>query len=78
MAAPPFTTTVVNYDGQSLEWDSIPGLNYWIWATTNLSYSMLHIDTQPAVAPATFWVDGAPHPVQKFYRVSLPPTGTNN
>ena len=25
-----------------------------------------------------FWVDGAPDPASKFYRVSLPPTGTNN
>lgn len=55
-------------------WDSVPGINYQVWGTTNLSFPMTPIGpVQQANASASFYYDSTPDPANKFYRIKVVP-----
>jgi hypothetical protein len=60
--------------GGSIVWDSVPGVNYQVWATTDLSIPMAPISgVISASGSSTFFSDPAPDPLHKFYRIELLP-----
>ncbi|MDB6110822.1 MAG: hypothetical protein JWR69_2572, partial [Pedosphaera sp.] len=79
------TVTVVNpifnitsftpgLSGGSIVWDSVPSVNYQVWATTNLLIPMVPISTViPGSGSSTFYFDPAPDTTNKFYRIQLLP-----
>jgi hypothetical protein len=59
---------------QLVVWNSVPHVNYQVYATTNLGYPLSPISPViPASGPSTFYFDNAPHPVSKFYRIMVVP-----
>lgn len=59
---------------QLVVWDSVPGVNYQVLATTNLIMPMQVISPIiPAAGASSFYFDSAPDPTNKFYRVQVVP-----
>ncbi len=59
---------------QQIVWDSTPGLNYVVLATTNLSLPFVPISsTVPASGLSTFYYDSSPPVPQKFYEIEIVP-----
>lgn len=55
-------------------WDSVPGVNYQVWGTTNLSVPMAPISPViQANGASSFYYDSAPDPSNKFYRIKVVP-----
>ncbi|HVU09044.1 MAG TPA: alpha-amylase family glycosyl hydrolase [Verrucomicrobiae bacterium] len=70
----PLRISNFNPANQTVVWDSTPGLNYEVLATTNLSQPFEPIsDIIPATGLSTFYYDDSPSSPQKFYEVRTVP-----
>jgi hypothetical protein len=59
---------------QLVVWNSVSNVNYRVLATTNLNYPMVPISPiVPGTGDSTFYFDGSPDAVSKFYRVQVVP-----
>ena len=73
-AASALRITELANGNQLVVWDSIPGRNYQVQATTNLDYSMQVISPViQASGSSSFFFDTAPDATKKFYRIQLVP-----
>ncbi|MDR3456099.1 MAG: alpha-amylase family glycosyl hydrolase [Verrucomicrobiae bacterium] len=71
--APPLRISGLANNNQLVVWDSAPGLNYQVFATTNLLVPFTPIsDVIPGSGTSTFFYDPNPT-VQKFYQVQMVP-----
>jgi archaellum component FlaG (FlaF/FlaG flagellin family) len=67
--APPLRISGLDNNNQQVVWDSAPGINYQVYATTNLAEPFLPIsDPVQGTGSSTFFYDPNPAP-QKFYQV---------
>ena len=74
LMAPPCKITGLANDNQLVIWDSAPGINYQVYATTNLTYPLLPISPViPASGTSTFYFDTSPSATNKFFRVQVVP-----
>lgn len=74
--APPFRISSVAYTngGPWLAWESVPGLAYRVWATTNLGFPMAPVSPViPALGQSTNFLDWTPGAAGKFYRIQVVP-----
>ena len=69
IVAPPLRISGLDNNNQQVVWDSAPGVNYQVFATTNLLVPFTAIsDPIQAAGSSTFFYD--PNPAgQKFYQV---------
>ena len=73
IVAPPLKITGLANNNQLVVWDSAPGINYQVLATTNLIYPFQLIsDLIPGAGASTYFYDATPAS-QKFYRIQLVP-----
>ncbi len=71
IVAPPLRITGLSGNNQLVVWDSAPGLNYQVLATTNLMQPFTAISPViPATSTSTVFFDTAPS-VQKFYAIEV-------
>jgi glycosidase len=71
--APPLRISALSGDNHLVVWDSAPGVNYQVLATTNLSQPFQAIsDVIPGSGPSTYFYD--PNPAQqKYYEIMTVP-----
>lgn len=70
--APPLVITGLANNNQLLVWDSAPGVNYQILATTNLTQPFEAIsDIIPGAGASTYFFDSSPSVPDKFYEVQV-------
>jgi hypothetical protein len=68
--APPLVITGLANNNQLLVWDSAPGVNYQVLATTNLTQPFEAIsDIIPGAGASTYFFDSSPSVPAKFYEV---------
>lgn len=66
--------TQLDHGNQLVVWDSVPGINYQVLATTNLNLPLQIISPViPASGPSAFYFDNAPDATNKFYRIQVVP-----
>ena len=66
--------TGLENDRQLVVWDSVPGVNYRLLATTNLSVPMQVVSPQlRANGASSFYFDATTNAPGKFYRVKVTP-----
>jgi glycosidase len=71
---PPLRISEFNSGNQTIVWDSAPGVNYVVLATTNLSEPFAPISPViPGNGASTFYYDNSPPARQKFYEISTVP-----
>jgi hypothetical protein len=59
---------------QLVVWDSVPGINYEVQATTNLGGPFLPLGPAvPAIGTSSFYFDPTPDLTNKFYRIRVAP-----
>jgi len=66
--------TSLDTTSQLLVWDSVSNVNYQVLSTTNLSQPFVPLS--PVISSggaSTFYVDTAPDPTNKFYRIQVVP-----
>lgn len=69
--APPLRISKLAGNGQPVMWDSAPGVNYQVLATTNLTQPFMPISAiVQATSTATTYFDAVPAP-QKFYEIEV-------
>jgi hypothetical protein len=74
IVAPPLFISGLSDNNQLVVWDSAPGVNYVVLATTNLSEPFQPVS--PIIqgsGPSTFYFDDSPPADQKFYRIQVGP-----
>lgn len=70
--APPLLITGLANNNQLLVWDSAPGVNYQVLATTNLTQPFEPVsDIIPGAGASTYFFDNSPSVPQKFYEVQV-------
>ncbi|MEI6196073.1 MAG: hypothetical protein WCS42_17270, partial [Verrucomicrobiota bacterium] len=73
IVAPPLRISGLANNNQLVVWDSAPGVNYQVLATTNLAQPFLPISNPiPGSGTSTFFYDPNPAP-QKFYEIQMVP-----
>jgi hypothetical protein len=61
-------------ENRLIVWDSVPGVNYQVLATTNPAVPLQVISPIiPASGESSFYFDSSPDPTNKFYRVQVVP-----
>lgn len=70
--APPLLITGLANNNQLLVWDSAPGVNYQVLATTNLTQPFEPVSNIiPGAGASTYFFDNSPSVPQKFYEVQV-------
>ena len=73
IVAPPLTISGLSNNNQLVIWNSAPGVNYQVLATTNLLQPFEPISSLiPGSGTSTFFYDTNPEP-QKFYEIEMVP-----
>ena len=73
VVSPPLRITGLDNNNQLVVWDTVPGVNYQVLATTNLAQPFQVIsDLIPGGGSSTVFYDPNPAP-QKFYQVQMVP-----
>ena len=73
IVAPPLRISGLSDNNQLVVWDSAPGVNYQVLATTNLSQPFQPIsDVIPGSGSSTYFYDPNPAP-QKYYEIMIVP-----
>ena len=73
IVAPPLKISSLANNNQYLGWDSAPGLNYQVLATTNLAQPFRPVSgIIPGSGSSTFFYDANPAN-QKFYEIQMVP-----
>jgi hypothetical protein len=71
---PPLRISSLGENNQLVVWDSAPGVNYTVLATTNLSQPFAPISpVVPGNGLSTYYFDPSPLAKQKFYRIKTAP-----
>jgi hypothetical protein len=71
---PPLRISEFNMGNQTIVWDSAPGVNYVVLATTNLSEPFMPISPViPGNGTSTFYYDNSSPARQKFYEITTVP-----
>jgi hypothetical protein len=71
---PPLRISDLNIGNQTIVWDSAPGVNYLVLATTNLSEPFMPISPViPGNGTSTFYYDNSSPARQKFYEITTVP-----
>jgi hypothetical protein len=75
IVAPPLNLSRLGGSNHQLVlWDSVPGVNYTVWATTNLLVPFQNISgTVPSQGGTTSFYDANPAAPRKFYEVEMVP-----
>ena len=75
IVTPPLQITAVAVNSQPLQWDSAPGLNYQVLATTNLAQPFQTVGTPiPSQGATTSYFDNDTNQnSQKFFDIEMVP-----
>jgi hypothetical protein len=74
IVAPPLFISDLSGDNQLITWDSAPGVNYQVLATTNLTLPFEPIsDIIQGAGPSTFYFDATAPVPEKFFRIEVVP-----
>ena len=73
-AASVLRITGLENGNQLVVWDSVPGVNYQVLASTNLAEPFAVLSpVLPASGTSSFYYDNTPDPTNKFYRIQVVP-----